>query len=351
MGGSRLGERMKILMPVISRKNTSPKLGDGNALGGIERFQDLVFQNIDGIIPVYLTYDIISGRKIDRFIASEAEKHQADVIFWNSPKKYAVRSTALGLPVVMLNHEPATRSRPMLENYPNLLEFTDRGGKLWFVSADQHRKANEHAMRLAGRSIDGVLGYVSSAFANGDEQVADTVEYDAITVGRSEDGKNPFWLHSALNKSHLTSCVLTRDSITGTDNEMAYVNKNAHWADPRFTFRNLNHADTMRTMAKGGVYVSTCSYESWGITALEALCHGLPLVLRTDKSGTHASQGVAAADGDYRLISNTKELEDAVMELRDLPYADRVAISERTKAKHLKANWIAAVSGMFTGLS
>ncbi len=56
---------MKILMPVISRKNTSPKLGDGNALGGIERFQDLVFQNIDGIIPVYLTYDIISGRKVD----------------------------------------------------------------------------------------------------------------------------------------------------------------------------------------------------------------------------------------------------------------------------------------------
>lgn len=342
---------MKILMPLISRKNTSPKLGDGNALGGIERFQDLVFQNIDGIIPVYLTFDIISGRMVDRFIADAAEKHQADAIFWNSPKEYAVRSTALGLPVVMLNHEPAVRSRPMLANYARMLDFTERGGKLWFVSADQHRKANEHAMRLAGRSIDDVLGYVSSAFANGDEQVADVVEYDAITVGRSEAGKNPFWLHSALSKSHLTSCVLTRDSITGSDNEMAYVNKNAHWADPRFTCRNLNHADTMRTMAKGGVYVSTCSYESWGITALEALCHGLPLVLRTDKSGTHASQGVAAADGDYRLISDKKELEGAVMELRDLSHADRVAISQRTKAKHSKANWIVAVSGMFSGLS
>lgn len=338
---------MKILMPVISRKNTSPKLGDGNALGGIERFQDLVFQNIDGIIPVYLTYDIISGRKVDRFIADEAEKHQADAIFWNSPKEYAVRSTALGLPVVMLNHEPGVRSRPMLANYARMLDFTDRGGKLWFVSADQHQKANEQAMRLENRTIDKALGYVPSAFANGDERVADSVEYDAITVGRSEKGKNPFWLHSALNQSHLTSCVLTRDSITGSANEMAYVNKNAHWADPRFTFRNLNHADTMRTMAKGGVYVSTCSYESWGITALEALCHGLPLVLRTDKSGTHASQGVAAADGDCRLISDKSELEGAVMELRQLTRADRVAISDRTKAKHSKANWVASVQKMF----
>jgi hypothetical protein len=74
------------------------------------------------------------------------------------------------------------------------------------------------------------------------------------------------------------------------------------------------------------------------------------LVLRTDKSGTHASQGVAAADSDYRLISDKKELEGAVTELRDLSYADRVEISERTKAKHSKANWVAAVSGMFSGL-
>ena len=103
----------------------------------------------------------------------------------------------------------------------------------------------------------------------------------------------------------------------------------------------------MRTMAKGGVYVSTCSYESWGITALEALCHGLPLVLRTDKSGTHASQGLAAADGDCRLISDKSELECAVMELRQLTYADRVAISERTKANHSKANWVANVQKMF----
>lgn len=60
-----------------------------------------------------------------------------------------------------------------------------------------------------------------------------------------------------------------------------------------------------------------------------------------------ASQGVAAADSDYKLISDKKELEGAVMELRDLSYADRVTISNRTKAKHSKGNWVSSVRKMF----
>ena len=70
-------------------------------------------------------------------------------------------------------------------------------------------------------------------------------------------------------------------------------------------------------------------------------------MLRTDKSGTHASQGVAAADSDYRLIGDKKELEGAVMELGQLTHADRVAISNRTKAKHSKENWVSSVQKMF----
>jgi glycosyltransferase involved in cell wall biosynthesis len=110
----------------------------------------------------------------------------------------------------------------------------------------------------------------------------------------------------------------------------------------------------MKVMATGSAYVSTCPYESWGITALEALTHGLPLVLVTDSSGTHASQNVAAADSDYVLISKSiklREFEELLERYRGLSHADRVAISERTKAKHSKASWIAAVSGMFSGLS
>ena len=343
---------MKILMPVLMWENASFKLGDGTILGGVERFQNLVYENIDGIIPVYIAYHERTRNRVINKLRAAAEEHSADAIFWNTARGYSVASLDLGLPVVMLNHDPGDRGKPAKARYTNLRAFVDGGGKLFCVSEDQHRKSDAQSIRMNRHTIGDVQGYIPSAFASGDEQVLEEVLYDAITIGRSEEGKHPFWLHNKLKSSRLTSCVLTRNALTAK--QMRYGNKHLHWSDPRFTFRDLNHDDTMKVMATGSAYVSTCPYESWGITALEALTHGLPLVLVTDSSGTHASQNVAAADSDYVLISKSiklREFEELLERYRGLSHADRVAISERTKAKHSKASWIAAVSGMFSGLS
>jgi hypothetical protein len=342
---------MKILMPVIMWENASFTLGDGTILGGAERFQTLVYENIPDIIPVYIAYHERTRNRVVNKLRAAAEEHSADAIFWNTPRGYSVASLDLGLPVVMLNHDPGDRGKPAMARYTFLRSFVDGGGKLFCVSADQHRKSDVQSMRMNGHTIGDVQGYIPSAFASGDERVSEEVLYDAITIGRTEEGKHPFWLHAKLKRSPLTSCVLTRNALTAK--QMRYGNKHLHWSDPRFTFRDLNHDDTMKVMATGSAYVSTCPYESWGITALEALTHGLPLVLVTDSSGTHASQNVAAADSDYVLISKSiklREFEELLERYRGLSHADRVAISERTKAKHSKASWIAAVSGMFSGL-
>ena len=103
-------------------------------------------------------------------------------------------------------------------------------------------------------------------------------------------------------------------------------------------------------MATGAVYVSTCPVESWGITALEALTRGLPLVLVTDSSGTHGSQAIAQDPSDYIMVpTNVKpeDLEDAINSLKNLTFEQRLDISNRTKAKHSKENWIRRLNNMF----
>lgn len=344
---------MKILMPVLMFQNADFRLDDGNIRGGLERFQSLVYENIPGIVPVYISYKDRKWTKIKPILEDAAATHNAAAIFWNEAKGYAVTSADLGLPIFLLNHESGTRGLAAQTRYENLQKLADRGGKIYFVSEDAHRKSDIQSKRMTGRSIDFVSGYVPSAFASGDEKVSERVIYDCGTIGRTDKMKDPFWVHRKLKKSSLTSCVITSDAVK-EKMQKAYGIPNAHWDDPRFTFRNLTYAQNMDLLAQFGSYVSTCPQESWGITALEALAHGVPLILRVDSSGAHASMDHVDLASDYDIVTGkttVRDFEGLVRSRLDMSYADRVDLSERTKRKHSKANWIAAVSGMFSGLS
>lgn len=204
---------------------------------------------------------------------------------------------------------------------------------------------------MLGFSIDGVKGYVPSAFCEGNELVSPERSFDAVTIGRTEIGKNPFWLHGKLKSSSVTSCVITSDPLTSSSNQVAYAQKNSHWSAPRSTIRNLSHAENMEILSKCGVYVSTCEYESWGITALEALSHGLPLILVTDASNAHASTAIAGQESDYRLIRRSiskQDFESLVLSLGSMSFEERKGISDRTKRKNSKKNWVSAVQKMLS---
>ena len=99
----------------------------------------------------------------------------------------------------------------------------------------------------------------------------------------------------------------------------------------------LTHKDTLYTMSKGGVYVSTCTFESWGITALEALSHGLPLLLVTDTTGKHSSTTIATSSNHYRNISKavkSNEIEGIIKEMNTISLTDRQNIAKMTQEKH-----------------
>jgi len=342
---------MKILMPVIQHKDKNVRLDSDIVLGGVELFQKLAYENIEGVIPVYITFEDRMERRTSDIMQRAVNEHKPDIIFTNHfSHAYTVAFQQFDLPVVWLNHSPGIRSIYNVESIKAKEEFAANGGSIYFVSKDQHSKMNAISKRIVGHEVLNAYGYINSAFANGDEQVSENKYFDAVTVGRTDPTKNPFFLHTKLKESVLKSCVLTSIPLFDSDTQKEYADKNAHWETPRDTIRGLKHHDTMAVMSTGSVYVSTCPVESWGITALEALTRGLPLVLVTDSSGTHGSQAVADRDTDYIMVpTNVKRenLEDAINSLKDLTFDQRCDISNRTKAKHSKENWILNLNNMF----
>ena len=104
-------------------------------------------------------------------------------------------------------------------------------------------------------------------------------------------------------------------------------------------------------MSRGGVFVSTWPLETWGITALESLSHGLPTILLTDKSGHHASEMIAADPSHIRCLPKTatpQELEAVVKELLAYPPAKRQEIAAMTQAKHSRQAFIDMFTTVFT---
>ena len=342
---------MKILMPVIQHKDKDVRLESDVVLGGVELFQKLVYENIEGVIPVYISYEDRMERRVSEIMQLAVNTHKPDLIFTNHfSHAYTVGFQKFDVPVVWLNHSPGIRSIYNVESIKAKAEFAANGGSIYFVSQDQHSKLNAISKRILGEEIANVYGYINSAFARGDEEVSKNKYFDAVTVGRTDPTKNPFFLHNKLKNSSLKTCVLTSVPLFDSDAQKEYAEKNAHWEYPRDTVRGLKHLDTMAIMATGAVYVSTCPVESWGITALEALTRGLPLVLVTDSSGTHGSQAIAQDSSDYIMVpTNVKpdDLEDAINSLKNLTFEQRLDISNRTKAKHSKENWIRRLNNMF----
>lgn len=342
---------MKILMPVIQHEGKNVSLDSDTILGGVEMFQKLVYKNIDNVIPVYISYEDRMNRNVSSVMQRAVNEHNPDIIFTNHfNATYTVGFQKYDLPVVWLNHSPGIRSIYNVESVKAMKEFTDNQGSIYFVSEDQKSKFDAISERILGHKVEKVRGYVNSCFSDGLEEVSNNKRYDAITVGRSDPTKNPFFLHKKVNGSDLTTCVLTSDPLFQSIQQLEYARHNERWGCPRFTVKNSDHKTTMSMLATGKVYVSTCPVESWGITALEALTRGLPLILVTDSTGTHGSQCVADRETDYRMVStsvSTEELCSVINELKDLTYEQRCDISYRTKQKHSKDNWVANLNKMF----
>jgi glycosyltransferase involved in cell wall biosynthesis len=228
--------------------------------------------------------------------------------------------------------------------------FLEKGGTLSMVSPWQYAGMDKLSKRINEIPLDLNGGYINAAFCNGDEPVYEDLEYDITTIARMNRIKNPYMNHKLSHPNGYHSLILTTTSNLVTSENIHYYKINSHWQYPQETIENLPHADVMEKLAHSKVYFSTCPAETWGITALEALARGLPVILATDSTDTHASECIPAkSEHLVKVRTNIRPVpfKESVDKLLKLSYNERMEISELTKQKHSKENWIRSLQNLF----
>jgi hypothetical protein len=248
-------------------------------------------------------------------------------------------------------HEPLTRDIRMVQLGHILREMIDAGVHLYFVSKRQFQFHKEMAKRIQNVDIldEEIKGFVSSSFCE-NMIFSNKSEYDCSTIGRSDISKNPFRLHRFMKNSDMSSLIMTNDVVYKSDNQNKYVESNRHWKDPQFTLRNLPYKKVLDNLSKSKSFCSTCPEESWGITAMESLGCGVPVILLTDDSGNHASEDIAADISHYRKLNVKSESSDFIKLVRELgqfSLLKRKEIFDLTNAKHNVYNWKKQFEDMF----
>ena len=314
--------------------------------GGIEKFVRNLYEAFPAdSIPVEITTEDRQAKKTKKVFLDAVRKNKPDLIIINDIDWYfTIPLIEESIPTIMVMHEPLVRDIRYVTWWRGIQEFIDAGGHLYFVSKHQAEFHDKNVKRITGWPLRGVKGTINSSFANGDELVSKQLRYDAVTIGRTDLTKNPFLLHKKLSKTDLSSCVLTNaENYQHSENQKKYWDDNLHWKEPQYTYRGLSHHDTLKMMSSARCYVSTMPVESWGITCMEALLHGVPVILLCDKSGEHASEIIPAKDWHYKKMDKNctpDELIKALYTSKMFTYTDRLEISEETKKKHSKEKWV-----------
>lgn len=344
---------MKILLPYSTHfrfVETDAATTKKVVLGGVEKFcQDLV-DNIEGVIPVSITKDETENGLTKKVIQDAIAVHNPDMIMFNNPW-WANMMLSFNIPLISFMHEGLVRDIRMIALGPLLKNLNDSGAHIYFMSERQYDYHVGMAKRINGKDFDfgKIKGFINPSFLPSNLPYSDDTLYDVVTVGRCDILKNPFLLHQKLEKSDLKSLVMTNDGVYKSDAMNAYVKKNQKWQEPRYTFRGLPHNEVFENLSKSKAYCSTCTAESWGITAMESLGVGLPNIFVTDDSGKHSSEIIAADASHYMKIPrkcSNEEFEEVAKKLIKTMLPKRLEISEMTRHKHSLVNWKLSIDNL-----
>jgi len=365
---------MKILMPF--KVHDGKKITDNKVMGGLERFAQLLYYAFKDhptitIVPYEITKETReSGRALIQMAGGANTDAGKLIQFGDEPsgafdlilsnyeeETYTTRLIeATKLPVVWIYHTAYDGTFGRVKSIRLFKKFTDMDGHLYFVSEHQKRIYDVESVRLMEHPVEKIKGFVNPAHCTGDEFVSNKFNYDVSTIARTSYMKDPFYVHRQLdsvNSVHTSVVVTTGGHHLESGKEKKYYEENLKYNEttaPRTTFRDLPYIDGIKTMANTKVFISTWPLETWGITSLESLSHGVPTILLTDSTGTHASEGIAADSSHIRLIPKTApaaDLELAIAELTAYTPEKRQEIALATQAKHSKQAFIDMYTKVF----
>ena len=99
----------------------------------------------------------------------------------------------------------------------------------------------------------------------------------------------------------------------------------------------MNHMIQLQIVLQNVILTFTWNGETWGITAMEALSCGVPVILNCDNDGDHASEIIPADRGHYIKIPNNDK--DALVNAVKSFDIDRKEVQEMTWEKHSLDGW------------
>jgi len=321
---------MKILLPFVDLYDND--INHSMITGGAELFCRHLNNHFDTQvyqIPIAaLKYSIKERKRISRDIIDEANEIDADIIVSNFSGSIfsGVELVKSNIPIMILEH----CMYPMLSILGRWNNADKHGHSVCFVSKSQRNRYKIMAKRTS-QTLPSAKHFINPSFCDGEKPKIQDVEYDCVTIGRCYKGKDPFKLHRFLKGTGLTKLVIT--SKTDYDEE-TYYEKYKDYDD---SIWNQPYDAVMNALGKAKTYFSTCDYETWGISSLESLAHGIPIILNCNKTGDHASENIPASSSHFKKIqSNDKSaLIDAVKTFQ----VDRKEVQDMTWEKHNLGSW------------
>ncbi len=328
---------MKILLPFqdpYNRPLTHPVVS-----GGTEQFCRSIKSNFDNkddearVFPILFKQIQWTSQKskngISQNIIDCAVGMKADIIICNFAQAIYNNKTIIESPIPIMFVEHCIYPIPNVIYRWN--QAIDKGHSMFFVSKWQKKKYREMAQRT-GQEVLPIDGYVNPSYCKVKPKLIEQ-EYDCGTIGRCDNGKKPFLLKQMTKGKDIKSLVIT--SKTQVNSDIKYYERNKHWED---TLWDLPYKEVMENISKCKTYFSTWNGETWGITAMEALSCGIPVILNSDKSGDHASKIIPASEEHYKIIPQNDK-DALVKAIEDLKDVDRGEIQKMTWEKHSLKSW------------
>ena len=303
--------------------------------GGIEKFCQQIINTFDDVHIVNIDNNK-SVKDNTTTIKKFAKSIDADIIIsnWHTASFCGSKILDSEIPIMFVNHGHYGIAS-IINRMKNLLNYNH---SCYMVSKYQYEWYRTMAKRL---KCDDVLvdGYLNSSYVEGDKPDLLDIEYDCCTIGRCDSfEKKPFLLKGWLRDTDYRTILMTNTPIA--DKDKKYFEKNSHWNG---VLMNLKHVDVMKNLSKSMTYFSTSYQETWGITALEALTHGVPIILNSNNN-KHSSTSLCGKDSHYKIVSNKLELSDAIKSFEKVDRKEIQDISwEIHQYKDWKTNFINAI--------
>ena len=150
-------------------------------------------------------------------------------------------------------------------------------------------------------------------------------------VSAANKEKDTFLIHKVFENTEIESEVFTTiNYVGGKLSDYVKENIEKYKAAPRNTKFDIDHAEILKSMAQStAAFVGLASYDSFTITSLEALAHGVPLILKGYKGHHPAKEMVEPEFQKYiRVYGKARDSIDIFNDYSKMSIEDRQALAD-----------------------